>query len=196
MSPLVEFISKTASGTGPVAKFNAWTRSLGISFCISKAFTIRPVPVRAVMPAEPRLHQIARHQRKRRRCHEYGEDETPQQYTWQRVQERELARARQTGSPVVKLIHGYGSTGEGGEIRSAAQRSPSKSWSVGSNVSREFLGDSRRSLALRTMSRWSSTTRIPTMPFGICWRHHAHWRAGDSSRSLDVAAIAIEPNGR
>ena len=36
--------------------------------------------------------------------------------------ERELALARQKGSHVVKLIHGYGSTGEGGEIRIAAQR--------------------------------------------------------------------------
>ena len=36
--------------------------------------------------------------------------------------ERELARARQTGCGVVKLIHGYGSSGAGGEIRIAAQR--------------------------------------------------------------------------
>ena len=36
--------------------------------------------------------------------------------------ERELARARQTGSPVVKLIHGYGSSGVGGEIRIAVQK--------------------------------------------------------------------------
>jgi hypothetical protein len=35
---------------------------------------------------------------------------------------RELAHARQTGCGVVKLIHGYGSTGAGGEIRIAAQR--------------------------------------------------------------------------
>ena len=35
--------------------------------------------------------------------------------------ERELARARQTGG-VLKLIHGYGSSGAGGEIRIAAQR--------------------------------------------------------------------------
>jgi hypothetical protein len=36
--------------------------------------------------------------------------------------DRELARARQAGCGVVKLVHGYGSTGAGGEIRSAAQR--------------------------------------------------------------------------
>ncbi len=36
--------------------------------------------------------------------------------------DRELARARQTGCGVVKLVHGYGSTGAGGEIRIAAQR--------------------------------------------------------------------------
>jgi len=36
--------------------------------------------------------------------------------------DRELARARQTGCGVVKLVHGYGSTGAGGDIRIAAQR--------------------------------------------------------------------------
>jgi hypothetical protein len=36
--------------------------------------------------------------------------------------ERELARARQSGCGVVKLIHGYGSTGAGGDIRIAVQR--------------------------------------------------------------------------
>jgi hypothetical protein len=35
---------------------------------------------------------------------------------------RELAHARQTGCGVVKLIHGYGSSGAGGEIRIAAQK--------------------------------------------------------------------------
>jgi hypothetical protein len=36
--------------------------------------------------------------------------------------DRELARARQAGCGVVKLVHGYGSTGAGGEIRVAVQR--------------------------------------------------------------------------
>ena len=36
--------------------------------------------------------------------------------------ERELACSRQAGCKVVKLIHGYGSSGTGGEIRIAAQR--------------------------------------------------------------------------
>jgi len=36
--------------------------------------------------------------------------------------DRELARARQSGCGVLKLVHGYGSTGAGGEIRIAAQR--------------------------------------------------------------------------
>jgi hypothetical protein len=36
--------------------------------------------------------------------------------------ERELARARHQRDPVVKLIHGYGSTGAGGDIRIAAQK--------------------------------------------------------------------------
>jgi hypothetical protein len=36
--------------------------------------------------------------------------------------DRELARARQAGCKVLKLIHGYGSTGAGGEIRIAVQR--------------------------------------------------------------------------
>jgi|SRR5450631_3892530 hypothetical protein len=35
--------------------------------------------------------------------------------------ERELAHARQAGA-VLKLIHGYGSSGAGGEIRIAAQK--------------------------------------------------------------------------
>jgi hypothetical protein len=36
--------------------------------------------------------------------------------------ERELAIAKQEGCGLVKLIHGYGSTGAGGEIRIAAQK--------------------------------------------------------------------------
>jgi hypothetical protein len=36
--------------------------------------------------------------------------------------DRELARARQAGCGVVKLVHGYGSAGAGGEIRVAVQR--------------------------------------------------------------------------
>jgi hypothetical protein len=35
---------------------------------------------------------------------------------------RELAAARREGCALVKLIHGYGSTGAGGEIRIAVQR--------------------------------------------------------------------------
>lgn len=35
--------------------------------------------------------------------------------------ERELRRARADGVTVVKLVHGYGSKGEGGEIRIAVQ---------------------------------------------------------------------------
>ena len=35
---------------------------------------------------------------------------------------RELARARQSGSAVIKLIHGYGPSGAGGDIRVAAQK--------------------------------------------------------------------------
>jgi hypothetical protein len=36
--------------------------------------------------------------------------------------DRELSRARQAGCGVLKLIHGYGSSGAGGEIRVAAQK--------------------------------------------------------------------------
>ena len=36
--------------------------------------------------------------------------------------DREIGRARQTGCGVLKLIHGYGSSGAGGEIRIAAQK--------------------------------------------------------------------------
>jgi hypothetical protein len=36
--------------------------------------------------------------------------------------ERELGLARQQGAKLLKLIHGYGSTGAGGDIRIAVQR--------------------------------------------------------------------------
>jgi hypothetical protein len=36
--------------------------------------------------------------------------------------DRELACARQAGCKVLKLVHGYGSSGAGGEIRIAAQK--------------------------------------------------------------------------
>jgi len=36
--------------------------------------------------------------------------------------DRELALARQEKTKMVKLIHGYGSTGEGGDIRIAVQK--------------------------------------------------------------------------
>jgi len=36
--------------------------------------------------------------------------------------EREVARARQEGTVLFKVIHGYGSTGIGGEIRIAVQK--------------------------------------------------------------------------
>jgi hypothetical protein len=36
--------------------------------------------------------------------------------------DRELAAARQRGDALLKLIHGYGSTGAGGEIRVAVQK--------------------------------------------------------------------------
>ena len=36
--------------------------------------------------------------------------------------DRELGRARQSGDAVIKLIHGYGLSGAGGEIRIAVQR--------------------------------------------------------------------------
>jgi hypothetical protein len=38
------------------------------------------------------------------------------------IMERALARARAEGEMVVKFIHGYGSSGAGGEIRIAVQR--------------------------------------------------------------------------
>jgi hypothetical protein len=36
--------------------------------------------------------------------------------------DRELGQTRQSGGAVIKLIHGYGSSGAGGEIRIAVQR--------------------------------------------------------------------------
>lgn len=36
--------------------------------------------------------------------------------------DRELARARQAGYKVLKLVHGFGSSGAGGDIRIAAQK--------------------------------------------------------------------------
>jgi len=37
--------------------------------------------------------------------------------------DRELSRARQEKTTLLKIVHGYGSTGEGGEIREAVQKS-------------------------------------------------------------------------
>jgi len=37
--------------------------------------------------------------------------------------ERELALARQEKTTLLKIVHGYGSTGEGGDIRIAVQKS-------------------------------------------------------------------------
>lgn len=37
--------------------------------------------------------------------------------------DRELSRARQEKTTLLKIVHGYGSTGEGGEIRVAVQKS-------------------------------------------------------------------------
>ena len=37
--------------------------------------------------------------------------------------DRELSRARQEKATLLKIVHGYGSTGEGGEIRVAVQKS-------------------------------------------------------------------------
>jgi hypothetical protein len=36
--------------------------------------------------------------------------------------EREIALARQARAPLLKVVHGYGSTGEGGDIRIAVQK--------------------------------------------------------------------------
>jgi adenine specific DNA methylase Mod len=36
--------------------------------------------------------------------------------------QRELSLARSSGEKVIKFVHGYGSTGEGGEIRIAVQK--------------------------------------------------------------------------
>ena len=37
--------------------------------------------------------------------------------------DRALSRARQEKTTLLKIVHGYGSTGEGGEIREAVQKS-------------------------------------------------------------------------
>ena len=46
----------------------------------------------------------------------------PQVYEALQRLERELARARKENRPLLKLIHGYGSTGAGGDIRLAVQK--------------------------------------------------------------------------
>ena len=60
MFPLAEFISKWVSGVSLVANSNEYPGSRVTSSCISKAFAIRPVSVRAVMPAAASLGIIAR----------------------------------------------------------------------------------------------------------------------------------------
>lgn len=46
----------------------------------------------------------------------------PQAHEAMQRLERELALARQAKAPLLKLIHGYGSTGAGGDIRIAVQK--------------------------------------------------------------------------
>jgi hypothetical protein len=46
----------------------------------------------------------------------------PQVHEAMQRMERELALARQENAKALKLIHGYGSTGAGGDIRVAVQR--------------------------------------------------------------------------
>ncbi len=46
----------------------------------------------------------------------------PQVYEALQRMERELAVARQEKSKLLKLVHGYGSTGAGGDIRIAVQK--------------------------------------------------------------------------
>lgn len=46
----------------------------------------------------------------------------PQVHEALRRLDEELARARQQREPLLKLVHGYGSTGAGGDIRLAVQR--------------------------------------------------------------------------
>jgi len=46
----------------------------------------------------------------------------PQAHEAMQRLERELALARQAKTPLLKLIHGYGSTGAGGDIRIAVQK--------------------------------------------------------------------------
>jgi hypothetical protein len=46
----------------------------------------------------------------------------PQVHEAMQRMERELALARQENAKALKLIHGYGSTGAGGDIRIAVQR--------------------------------------------------------------------------
>ena len=45
--------------------------------------------------------------------------------------EQALSRAKAYGYPVIKLIHGYGSSGSGGKIRTAVQRELNKYKSAG-----------------------------------------------------------------
>jgi hypothetical protein len=48
-------------------------------------------------------------------------DRPPVSEALQRL-DRELARARRDGNAILKIVHGYGSTGAGGDIRIAVQK--------------------------------------------------------------------------
>ena len=75
--------------------------------------------------------------------------------------EHGLARAKSYGYPVIKLIHGYGSSGSGGKIRTAVQRELSRHKSAGKI--REFSQQARISHRL-IRQRSALLPRTPILP--------------------------------
>ena len=81
--------------------------------------------------------------------------------TAMRYVEQALSRARAYGYPVMKLIHGYGSSGSGGKIKTAVHRELSKYKSTGKI--REFVAGENFTLfdpaTQRIIAAYSEITR-------------------------------------
>jgi ribosomal protein S9 len=73
--------------------------------------------------------------------------------------ERELRRARAENVTILKLVHGYGSTGKGGEIRIAVQKALVKRLRHG-EVQAVIFGEDWR---ISNETTWALTKKFPTL---------------------------------
>jgi hypothetical protein len=73
--------------------------------------------------------------------------------------ERELTLARSSGIAVLKIVHGYGSTGQGGEIRIAVQKELATQVSQ-RNVKSVIFGEDWR---ISNEAAWEVLKRLPAL---------------------------------